>query len=77
MKAILAGGCDWFFLLGFFFLFFFLELVAYEFEDGYFGSVAHAGARGDDVGVAAGAIGELGRDFAEQLLVMSGVMIRV
>src|SRR6266851_9083542 len=64
----LTGGFYWFFLLGlfFFFLFFFLEFVAYEFEDGDFGAVPDAVASGDDAGVAAGAIGELGRDFAEE-----------
>src|SRR5258708_22513633 len=64
----LTGGFYWFFLLGlfFFFLFFFLEFVAYEFEDGDFGAITDAVASGNDAGVAAGAIGEFGRDFAEE-----------
>src|SRR5258708_7886714 len=64
----LAGGFYWFFFLGlfFFFLFFFLEFVAYEFEDGDFGAITDAVASGNDAGVAAGAIGEFGRDFAEE-----------
>src|SRR5258708_20515786 len=64
----LAGGFYWFFFLGlfFFFLFFFLEFVAYEFEDGDFGAITDAVASGNDAGVAAGAIGEFGRDSAEE-----------
>ena len=68
-----GGGCR-FFLLGFFFLFFFLQLVADEFEDGYFGAVADADAGVDDAGVAAGAVGEFRRDFAEEFLRDRGVM---
>src|SRR5258707_8119788 len=73
-EVALAGGFYWFFLFGFFFffLFFFLEFVAYEFEDGDFGSVADAVARGDDASVAAGAICEFGRDFAEEFFGDSG-----
>src|SRR5213594_1880344 len=64
----LASGFGRFFLLGLFFLFFFLVLVADDFEDGHFGVVADAVAGTDDAGVTAGAVAELRRDFAEELL---------
>ena len=64
----LALGFDGFFLLGLFFLFLLLELVADEFEDGHLGAIADADARGNDPRVAAGAIREFRRDFAEELL---------
>src|ERR1700732_905043 len=65
--ALTAGFCG-FFLLGFFFLFLGLELVADQFEDRYLGAVADANARRDDSCVAAGAVRELWRDLAEELL---------
>src|SRR6266403_1019902 len=70
----LTGGFYWFFLFGLFFgfLFFGFEFVAHEFEDGDLGAVADTVARGNDAGVAAGAIGEFGRDFAEEFLGDSG-----
>src|SRR5215469_1407071 len=64
----LAGGFGGLFLLGLFFLFFFLVLVADDFEDGHFGVVADAIASSDDARVAAGAIAELRCDLAEELL---------
>src|SRR5260370_22121 len=59
-------GC--FFLLGLFLLFLELEFIADELEDGHLGIVADAMAGLDDAGVASGAIGEFGRDLAEQFL---------
>src|SRR5205807_7687850 len=67
-SAASAGGFGGFFLLGLFLLFFFLVLVADDFEDGYFGVVAHAIAGADDAGVAAGAVAKFWRDFAEEFL---------
>src|SRR5882724_1855491 len=64
----LALGFDRFFLLGFFFLFLGFVFVANELEDGYLGVVADAVAGVDDSGVAAGAVGKLRRDFAEEFL---------
>src|SRR5882724_7660347 len=54
--------------LGLLFLFFLLELVADELEDGDLSSIAHANARGDDARVASRAIRELRCDIAEELL---------
>jgi hypothetical protein len=67
-RCQLAG--DGFFLLGllFFFLVFFLEFEAHEFEDGDFGAIADAVSGRNDAGVTAGAIGELGRYLTEELL---------
>src|SRR5215471_1668603 len=56
-----------FFFLGLFFLVLFLELVTDKLEDGDLGAVADASAGRDDASVAAGAIRELGRYFAEKL----------
>src|SRR6202049_2604304 len=64
----LALGLGGFFFLGFFLLLFRFEFVAQEFEDGYLGAVSDAVACQDDAGVAAGAVGELWRDFAEEFL---------
>ena len=63
----LALGFDGFLDLALLFLFLFLELVADEFKNGDLGAVAHADARGDDARVAAGTIGKLRRDLAEEL----------
>src|SRR5437660_9257472 len=57
-----------FFLLGLFFLFLELELVADEFEDGHLGVVADAVSCMNNACVAASAIREFRRDLAEQLL---------
>ncbi len=48
---LLAGGFDGFFLLGLFILFFFLVLVANDFEDSHFGIVADSIASVDDAGI--------------------------
>src|ERR1700730_1995741 len=61
----LALLVDGFFLLGAFFLFFFLEFVAYQFKDGHFGVVADAMAGVDDACIAACAVGKFRRDFTE------------
>src|SRR5437879_4322278 len=67
-KLVLAAGFGGFFLLGFFFLLFGLQLVAYQLENGDLGAVANADPGRDDTGIAACAICELGRDLAEELL---------
>src|SRR5271157_3113479 len=54
------------FLPGFFRLFFFLQLVADDLEDGDLRSVAHADACMNDPRIAASAVREFRRDFAEQ-----------
>src|SRR5882762_2581560 len=64
----LAFGFDGFFDLALFFLFLLLELVADEFEDGHFRAITHASTSVDNARVAAGAVGKLRRDFAEELL---------
>jgi len=57
-----------FFFLGALFLFFLLELVVDEFEDGHFGAIADANAGGDNTRVASGPIRKLRCDVGEELL---------
>src|SRR5258708_1621031 len=67
-EAGLAFCFDRFFHLALFFLFLLLDLVADEFEDGPFRAITHASTAVDNARVAAGAVGKLRRDFAEELL---------
>src|ERR1700743_137288 len=57
-----------FFFLGALFLFFLLELVVDEFEDGDLGAVTDANAGGDDARVTSSAIRKLRSDVGEKLL---------
>src|ERR1700684_1710346 len=57
-----------FFFLGALFLFFLLELVVDEFEDGDFGAVTDAEAGGDDARIPARATQNLRSDVEEKLL---------
>src|SRR5712671_7089191 len=65
---LLPGGLFGFFLLGFFFLFLALELVADQFQDRDFCTIAYTNARRNDASIASGAVRELRCDLAEELL---------
>src|SRR5580704_16924321 len=62
--AVRFGGL---FLLGFFLLFFLLQLVADHLKDGDLRSVADADARVDNPRIASGAVRKFRSDFAEKL----------
>src|SRR4029077_14750808 len=71
-KRRLAAGLGGFFLLRLFLLFFFLQLISDDLEDGHLGAVANADARRDDACVASRSVGKFWRDLAEKLLCYVG-----
>src|SRR5579859_6448264 len=67
-KNLALGFFGDFFFLRALFLFFLLQLVVDEFEDGHLGAVTDADAGGDDARVTSRSIRELGSDVGEELL---------